>query len=85
MIAPLNELAPEPQKPDTSATLLHQQIWYQDTGRPSLWRTRAGALIDTAVQGEKDFYSDILNVVQLVFPLDTGSFPIRVRTFSSHF
>lgn len=88
MIVPRTEPSPEVHKPDTSAALLHQKIWYRDTGRPSLWRTRAGDLLDTAVltasaQGEKDFYADVLNVVQIVFPLDPENFCIRVRTVGS--
>ena len=86
MIVPQSEPSPETHKPDTSATLMHQQIWYQDTGRPSLWRTRSGELIDTsaftAVQGEKNFYSDVLSVVQIVFPLDPDHFPLRIRLCS---
>ena len=85
MIVTQSEPSPETHKPDTSATLLQQQIWYQDTGRPSLWH-RGGKLINTAalVQGDetfqKDFYSDVLKVVQIVFPLETENFCIRVRT-----
>ena len=92
VIVPQSEPSLETHKPDTSATLLHQQIWYQDTGRPSLWRTRSGELLDTAAledktpQGEnaykRDFYSEVLQVVQIVFPLDTDHFPLRVRTGS---
>lgn len=83
MIVPAKECTPEVHKPDTSATLMQQQIWYQDTGRLSLWRNRAGELIDTAAvpntTGEKDFYGDILGVVQIVFPIDTDSFPRQLR------
>ncbi len=88
MIVPQSEPSPETHKPDTSATLMHQQIWYQDTGRPSLWRTRSGELIDTSAFANtaagKNFYSDVLSVVQIVFPLDTDHFPLRVK-ISSHF
>ncbi len=85
MIVPQSEPSPETHKPDTSATLQQQQIWYQDTGRPSLWH-RGGELINTAALAQedetfqsKDFYSDVLRVVQIVFPLETDDYPLRVR------
>ena len=83
----LNETSPETFKPDTSAKLMQQQIWYQDTGKPSLWHRR-GELIDTAAfrnaPEENDFYSDILGVVQIVFALETDDYPLRVKTYNSH-
>ena len=59
-------------KPDTSANLTRYEIWYQDTSNPSLWHSRSGNVINAEDQG--DFYHDVLQMVQIVFPLNICQF-----------
>ena len=62
--------SPHSDKRDTSRNLTRYRIWYQDTSQPNLWHSRTGTVIDTALQGDEDFYHDVLEVVQMVFPFE---------------
>lgn len=59
-------------KPDTSANIGRYEIWYQDSSNPALWHSRAGSVINAEDQG--DFYHDVLQMVQIVFPLNICQF-----------
>jgi len=59
-------------KPDTSANLTRYEIWYQDASNPALWHSRSGNVINAEDHG--DFYHDVLQMVQIVFPLNVCQF-----------